>query len=333
MKAYRSGDGARRRPKATAATPISEADDDEDDDESLGTLSDYSATDDDETFETSASAGDRSRRPGHHDSNHKGGPIPAPIARGQHVRQRAGDDGSDMCQNHVSQGQAQGQGQGQVHITPPACPPAHGNPRPSPTSEAALHAPVACSRPTSMFPAIRTQPQFGPVPTQSHNQPRPQAFQPVANAAPIAAPVGVRAPPFNQGRLTSELEPSPVALQVNKPGIIIVDWVDHHKFTIVDNLPHWRHCVVDAALQAVNARSANPPEPRLVGLLKRVRIGQVSLDIKGLIDDLNPVVRSVSPNTNTNTHDGVLPTFEVQVRSGLPFPQREGVGARPPLTC
>jgi len=98
-----------------------------------------------------------------------------------------------------------------------------------------------------------------------------------------------------------------------KPVLINVNWVDRCTFSLVDALPLLRKPIVDAALQAAQGRSEGGPEPRLVGALKRVRVGGCESDVKCRIDDLGPLVRQMG-----TAGEEVMPSFDVEIRTGPP---------------
>lgn len=143
------------------------------------------------------------------------------------------------------------------------------------------------------------------------------------------------------------LPPSPLSSPLGgggggaRPALINVDWVGRCRFSLVDTVPLWRTAVVDAALQAVLERRRRggdtglllapppPPPPRLVGTLRRVRLGGCESEVRCLVDDLAPLLRglastgsgsssSITGTTTTGMMGEALPSFDVEIRSGPP---------------
>jgi hypothetical protein len=94
-----------------------------------------------------------------------------------------------------------------------------------------------------------------------------------------------------------------------------VNWVDRCTFSLVEALPLLRKPIVDAALQAAQERSEGRPEPRLVGVLKRVKLGRCESDVKCRIDDLGALVRQMA---DSGTAGEAMPSFDVEIRTGPP---------------
>ena len=99
-----------------------------------------------------------------------------------------------------------------------------------------------------------------------------------------------------------------------KPALINVDWIGQCSFSMVDKVPLWRTAVVDAALHAVleRRRPDTLPAPRLVGMLKRVRLGGCESDVRCLVDDLDPLLKSMAEAGEA------MPAFDVEIRRGPP---------------